>query len=191
MSQQISRRALARGGAWSVPVATVSVAASAYAVSRPCNPVLDSGGGFSYDWGVADTERTNQTLKAAGSLTVKNLPADAVITTVDYRLIVMNRNDRGGEKWQDRGAYDPGNNKVNKTYFGNTTCSAEFGAITGCEFKSLYDTTVDAGSAALASGNRKKLLYRSLSGTDPICVTRDARIYLESNWVDRTFRDGT
>ncbi|MCT1556957.1 hypothetical protein M3A96_02290 [Helcobacillus massiliensis] len=191
MTNQISRRTLARGAAWSVPVATVSVAAPAYAVSRPCSPVLTSGGGFSYDWGVANTERTNQTLKAAGSLTVRNLPADAVITTVDYRLIVMNRVDGSGTNWQDYGAYDPGNSKVNKpTYYPRTQCSVSYSTITGCDFTSLYNTTVAPGSAALADGNRQRLLYRSRSETDPIWVADAARIFLESNWVDRTFRDG-
>ncbi|MCG7426462.1 hypothetical protein MHY20_02295 [Helcobacillus sp. ACRRO] len=192
MTNQISRRTLARGVAWSVPVATVSVAAPAYAASGPCKPVLDSGGGYSYDWGVANTT-TVQTLKAAGSLTVRNLPADAVITTVDYRLIVMNRVDGpAGTNWQDYGAYDPGHGKVNwKDYYGHrTTCLADYSTIKGCDFTALYNTTVAPGSAALESKTCGKLLYRSSSGTDPIWVTGNAQIFLESNWVDRTFQDG-
>lgn len=95
-ARPLTRRTLAKGAAWSVPVIAVASAAPALAASPYCDPDIKWGGGIYYDYGsiVADWQAgssTNQTLSLGGRTRVLGLPQGVRVTDIKYTFWIENR----------------------------------------------------------------------------------------------------
>ena len=92
-SPTATRRQVAAGVAWSVPVIAAAAAVPAVAASFPCEPSLDFWGSFAFDWGnvtIGDT----QTLQVSAGGRVINLPKDVTVQRVEVTHWVQVRPDR-------------------------------------------------------------------------------------------------
>ena len=67
-ARPLTRRTLAKGAAWSVPVIAAASAAPATAASPSCEPAINWGGGIYYDYGNIAADRL------AGSPRTKRSP---------------------------------------------------------------------------------------------------------------------
>ncbi len=109
-SSQVSRRTLARGAAWTVPMVAIAVAAPAYAASQVLAPTVDAGASckcpgsgannFNFKAVLAFTTPGNDNWKihvtswTFDSVNVAALPADTTLTNGEGNVIlVVNRSN--------------------------------------------------------------------------------------------------
>ena len=103
-SPQVSRRTLARGAAWTVPLVAVAVAAPAFAASQDLAPTVDAGasckcpgsGGNNHDFKTVlafttpgnDDWKIHVTSWTFDGANVATLPADTTLTGGDGNVIL-------------------------------------------------------------------------------------------------------
>lgn len=85
-----TRRSLAKGVAWSVPTAAISVTAPAFAASG-CTPSADVGLGSSYDWGLSTGGLTTQKLTIGAIGYVDSIPAGLTVVSLSIEWWFANR----------------------------------------------------------------------------------------------------
>lgn len=104
-SHQVSRRTLARGAAWTVPMVAVAVAAPAYAASQVFTPIVDAGASckcpgsgannfnfkavLAFSTSGSDDWKIHVTSWTFDGEEVPALPADTTLTGGDGNVIVM------------------------------------------------------------------------------------------------------
>ncbi|RUQ20256.1 hypothetical protein [Kocuria sp. HSID16901] len=83
-SSGISRRTVALGAAWSLPLMTAAASVPAQAASSHCNPIVIYDGDIRYHWGdVGNYGTTTQVLRTSGgNVTIVNLPHDVTVEMV-------------------------------------------------------------------------------------------------------------
>ncbi|WP_423447051.1 hypothetical protein AABM36_02025 [Kocuria sp. KSNUG] len=96
-ARTLTRRTLAKGAAWSIPVIAAASAAPAVAASGKCLPSLRFSGGLYYDFGTIYTfsgRTTNQYLTVGGQTYVDNLPQGVTVQSITYNFWIQNRKDQ-------------------------------------------------------------------------------------------------
>lgn len=176
-SRAISRRTVARGAAWAMPVVVLAAQAPALAASVCGTPTATGGGSLTYDWGTvpADpktTATTSQSLTFYGAVGAINLPPDAVITSISYEYWIQARNDSttnpdGSSGSHGPGVYDPGNGASSIS----GTCKISYSTVTSCAYK---------GTAAPMSTGGRAVSTVFTSGTSTSGV--------KAAWTDHAFK---
>lgn len=186
MSNQLSRRTLAHGAAWSIPAVAIAGAAPAIAASRCGDATINQRGGLGYDWGVVPTNpkttsTTTQKMTVSGMVELNNLPADAVITDIRYEYWIQQRDDsktnaNGSSGGHGPGIYDPGHSK-SSIGGKNGTCKISYSTVSSCSYK--------WGSPVLTTVSGRT--------TSPIWTSTNATVGVTQAWVDHAFKklDGT
>ena len=148
----VTRRTLAKGAAWSVPVILATAAAPAVAASA-CRPTLRFSGGLFYDFGTiynSGTNTTNQYLTLGGQTYVDNLPSGVTVARIDYTFWVENRQ---GQDSSGPGAFWLGNNTAStKGSCSSTTCSLTWAPTAGSGFSKTVTNTKNNFSLTYPNG---------------------------------------
>lgn len=142
-SPNISRRAVARGAAWSIPAMTAAAAAPAIAASTRCgSPTISASGGIVYNYGLIGAARTDQQLTLGAQVTIAGLPAGVTVTAIREQFFVQNRQ---GQTSPGPGAFFMGNTSTNWNKAGactNVGCSVNWTGKVG-----LINNSVDNSTA--------------------------------------------
>lgn len=121
LPQGLSRRSVARGAAWSVPLIAATTSVSAYAASSACIPTISYNGDIRYHWGQRYRRhegqgRTTQVLQTgAGSVSIYNLPAGVTVSSIVIDIFVQRRQ---GQHSEGPGVLSPANRAA--TFSGQT-----------------------------------------------------------------------
>lgn len=96
---QFSRRSIAKGASWSVPIIASTSMVPATAASNNCQPVLDYSGGFLYHWGVVNgSSKTTQVYnEGAGQVNITNLSPNVTVTKVVVSRDILRREGQDSE----------------------------------------------------------------------------------------------
>ncbi len=149
-ARTLTRRTLAKGAAWSVPVIAAASAAPAHAASSACTPVLKFSGGFYYNYGTiysVSGRTTNQYLTVGGQTTVSNLPESVTVQDISYAFWIENR--------QGQTSSGPGT-----FWMGNTTASTRSSCTSsGCT--ATWKPTAGSGFSnyVINTGNNQLTVY--------------------------------
>lgn len=93
MESHITRRSLAKGAAWSVPVIALASAVPAYAaVSSACRPTLDVNNTLAFDWGNTSVGGT-QYLHYSSGVRVVGMPPGVKVVKATVTRWVQQRED--------------------------------------------------------------------------------------------------
>ena len=142
-ARTLTRRTLAKGAAWSVPVIAAASVAPALAASSQCQPALRFSGGMFYDFGTIDsgTGRTNQYLTLGGQTYVDNLPPGVIVTDISYTFWMENQQGQGSS---GPGVFWMGNSTAStRNTCSNGTCNASWSPTSGSGFRSRVTNTVN------------------------------------------------
>lgn len=152
----LTRRTLAKGAAWSVPVIAVASVAPALAASSSCQPNLRWSGGLFYNFGVIDssTGKTNQFLTLGGQTYVDNLPPGVTVTDIGYTFWMENRQ---GQQSSGPGAF----------WMGNPTASTR-GSCNSSGCSATWSPTSGSGFAPSATNTRNNYSLVYPDGGDPL-----------------------
>ncbi|KIC68482.1 hypothetical protein [Kocuria rhizophila] len=140
-ARALTRRTLAKGAAWSVPVIAAASVAPALAASSACTPVLRFSGGLFYDFGVIDsgTGKTSQYLTVGGQTYVDNLPPGVTVTDIRYTFWMENRQ---GQQSSGPGVFWMGNATASTAGYCNSSgCSAPWSPTSGSGFSRTVTNT--------------------------------------------------
>lgn len=150
-ARTLTRRTLAKGAAWSVPVIAAASVAPALAASSQCQPALRFSGGLYYNFGTIYSlsgRTTNQYLTVGGQTYVDNLTPGVTVQSITYNFWIQNRQ---GQSSSGPGAF----------WMGNSTASAKGRKCTASGCTATWTPTAGSGfdNVVTNTGNNLTMTY--------------------------------
>lgn len=96
---QFSRRSIAKGASWSVPIIATTSMVPATAASDNCQPTITYGGGYNYHWGIVNNSaKTTQVANmGAGQVDISNLPPNVTVTSIVISHDILRRDGQDSQ----------------------------------------------------------------------------------------------